>query len=380
MRYKKATRYAILIVFTFLAPALLAGFIPKAYAVTSYTLFTVPFFYGQEGSTFTIVFTVYGATGNTFYQFRFLMKDPVSTLHQSVLQNYTTSGSQTSFTLPAFLYPSAKFPGPNDLVGQYFLNATQVTPVVANPNVAQTSFFIILTDKHDYQRTETVSVRGSGYRLAEPATVKITTVSTPVTTVLAQNTTASPNGDVTASWHIPPDAILDPNGYVVTVTGTITTKTPADVSVFNVGRATMSISSLNSLRSSYQRTETMVFSFQPSYPDGTIASTGLALITLARPGGGNVSLTTAYSGGSHTFNATYKTSATNVTGTWTASLAPDGYADSWGNSGPGTKVTTNALLVPAALTVSVAATSFVPIGQQLRFNATITYPDGTILN
>jgi hypothetical protein len=95
-------------------------------------------------------------------------------------------------------------------------------------------------------------------------------------------------------------------------------KTPADVSGFNVSPASMSISSLNSLKSIYQRTGTMSFSFQPIYPDGTIASTGVALLTLARPSGGNVTLTTASSSGSQTFNATYKTSATNVTGTWTS--------------------------------------------------------------
>src|SRR5437870_13681862 len=107
----------------------------------------------------------------------------------------------------------------------------------------------------------------------------------------------------------------------------------------------MSISSLNSLKSTYQRTETMSFSFQPVYPDGTIASTGVALLTLARPTGGNASLTTVYSGGSQTFNATYKTSVTTVTGTWTASFAVNGYADVWAYSGPSPKLPTTPPMV-----------------------------------
>jgi hypothetical protein len=184
---------------------------------------------------------------------------------------------------------------------------------------------------------------------------------------------------VTANWHIPPDAVLDPKGYIATVTGTITVKTPADVSGFNVNPALMTISSLNSLKSSYQRTETMSFSFRPVYPDGTIAFTGVALLTLARPVGGNVTLTTTYSSGSQTFNATYKTSVTNVTGTWTASLAVNAYADAWGNSGPSTKLTNTPQMVPATLAISISASTYVPIGQQVRLNATVTYPDGTTL-
>jgi hypothetical protein len=141
----------------------------------------------------------------------------------------------------------------------------------------------------------------------------------------------------------------------------------------------MTISSLNSLKSSYQRTETMSFSFRPVYPDGTIASTGVALLTLARPGGANVTLTTTYSIASQTFNATYKTSVTNVTGTWTASLAVNAYADAWGNSGPSTRLTNAPQMVPATLTIGIAATTYVPIGQQVKLNATVTYPDGTTL-
>jgi PKD repeat protein len=376
VRHKKATRYVILIALAVLAPALLANMIPKAHALPTYTLGTIPFL-GQEGTTFTVVLQVGGASGGTAYQFRFSVKDPAAKIHSSVLQNYTTASGQTSFTLPVFFYPTSKFPGPNNLVGQYFLNATQVMPLVGT--VAQTYFLIFLTDNFQYERTQTVNVQATGYNVAEPAAVKIATQSTPPTTVFAVNTTASLSGVVTANWHIPPNATLDPRGYLATVTGTTTVKIPADVSGFNVNPASMSISSLNSMKTTYQRTETMSFSFRPVYPDGTIASTGVALLTLARPGGGNVSLTTVYSGGSQTFNATYKTSVANVTGTWTASLAVNAYADAWGNSGPSTKLTNTPQLVPATLTINVAATSYVPIGQQVKLNATVTYPDGTTL-
>ena len=375
MRHNKATRYGILIAVVILAPTLLAGTIPKAHAAT-YTLGTIPFL-GQEGTTFTIVLQVGGASGGTSYQFRFSVKDPAAKLHFSVLQNYTTASGQTQFTLPVFFYPTSNFPGPNNLVGQYFLNATQVRPLVGT--VAESYFLVFLTDNYQYQRTQTVNVQATGYNPAEPAAVKIATASTPPTTVFATNTTASLSGTVTASWHIPPDAFLDPKGYIVTVTGTTTVKTPADVSGFNVNPASMSISNLNSLKTVYQRTETMSFSFQAVYPDSSLASTGVALLTLARPGGGNVTLTTVYSSGSQTFNATYKTSVTNATGVWTASLAANAYADAWGNSGPSAILTNTPQLVPATLSINVAATSYVPIGQQVKLNATVSYPDGTTL-
>ena len=266
MRHNKATRYVILIAITLLAPTMLTSIIPRAHAAPTYTLGTIPFL-GQEGTTFTVVLQVGGASGSTAYQFRFWVKDPAAKLHSSVLQNYTTASGQTQFTLPVFFYPTSSFPGPNNLVGQYFLNATQLRPVVVNPNVAQTYFLILLTDNYQYQRTETVNVQATGYNVAEPAAVKIATASTPSTTVFASNTTASLSGVVTASWHIPPDAVLDPKGYITTVTGTTTVKTPADVSGFNVNPASMSISALNSLKSTYQRTETMSFSFQPIYPE-----------------------------------------------------------------------------------------------------------------
>ncbi len=170
MRHNKATRYVILIAITLLAPTMLTSIIPRAHAAPTYTLGTIPFL-GQEGTTFTVVLQVGGASGSTLYQFKFSVKDPAAKLHSSVLQNYTTASGQTSFTLPVFFYPTSSFPGPNNLAGQYFLNATQVRPLVGT--VAQTYFLIFLTDNYQYERTQTVNVQATGYNIAEPATVKI---------------------------------------------------------------------------------------------------------------------------------------------------------------------------------------------------------------
>jgi len=376
VRYKRATRYVLLIALALLAPSLLTNLVPRAHAVT-YSLGTIPFL-TQEGSTITLVFSVSGATGNTLYQFRFSVRDPASITHQSVLQNYTTLPGQTQFTLPPFYYPTSSFPGPNSLVGQYVTWADQVRPLLASNPVAATYFLIILTDNTEYQRTQTINIHATGYGPSEQVNVKIATYTTS-TTVFTQTLAASGTGVVVANWKIPRNATIDNNGYVLTINGTSTIKTPADIQGFNVRPAVMSISTLGSAKSIYQRTETMSFSFQPVYPDGTIASNGVALLTLARPDGMNLTLTTTYSSASQTFNATYKTTPYNQTGTWTTSLARGGYADSYGNSGPLASRNSTAQLVSATFTISMSATTYVPIGQPVKFNATISYPDGTRL-
>ncbi len=123
----------------------------------------------------------------------------------------------------------------------------------------------------------------------------------------------------------------------------------------------------------------MSFSFQASYPDGSLATTGIALLTLARPSGGNVTLTANYDDLSQSFTANYKTSLDNQTGTWTATLAAHAFGDGYGNAGPSAKLTNTPQLIIATFIISVNATTYVPIGQNVNLNATITYPDGTNL-
>jgi hypothetical protein len=163
------------------------------------------------------------------------------------------------------------------------------------------------------------------------------------------------------------------------VTGTSTVKTPADTQQFAVNTATVTIASLTSQRSSYERTDIMTYSFQPKYPDGTVPSTGVGLINLMSPNRRNVTLTATYSPSTQTFNATYKTSATNQTGTWTASLASHSFTDAYSNSGPYSRVSNSPQLTTATLSVLVKTNTNFVLGQQAKFNATITYPDGTAL-
>jgi hypothetical protein len=273
------------------------------------------------------------------------------------------------------VYPSASFPGSNSLVGQYATWVDQVRPIAIS-SVATSSFVLSIVDTTEHERTQIVGIQASGYNASESVTVTIRT-ATSSTLVFSQTVPATPTGIVVSSWKIPRNATID--NYVVTLSGTNTIKTPPDAQSFAVRAAVMSIAVITSLKSTYQRTETMNFSFQPTYQDGSIASTGVGLITLARPNGVNVTLTCTYDSATQTFKTSYRTSVDNQTGTWAASLAGHAYSDAYGNTGPGTRLTNSPQLAPATLAISVATNANVAVGQQLKFNATITYPDDTTL-
>ena len=380
MPQAKTTRYAVLFAVSIISLTY-AGLPPSAHAVPQYSLTPLPFI-TQEGYSILLILNVVGASPSTLYQFSFHVRDPSTKVWNSVLENYTTFSGQTQFSLlPS--YPSASFigigGGTSSLVGQYVGWVNQTRPALAtNTAVAVTTngFFFILTDNTEYQRTDTVGIRATGYNSLEPATVIIRT-QTSSTVVLNATTAASPTGIITVSWKIPRNAIID--NYLVTITGKATAKNPPDAQGFVIRAAKMSISTFTSSGTSYERTETIKFSFKSTYPDGQYANTGTALLTLASPSGSSVSLTALYDSVAQTFNATYKTFPNNQTGIWTASLGVNGFDDGFGNNGPSTAVTTSPQLQPASLAITITSKSYFAIGEQIRFNATIDYPDLTNL-
>ena len=367
--------YALLITVVTVSAVTSIELVPRAHADSPYTLNSVPAF-AQEGNAISLVLTVKfnPITASTTFEFRFNVKDPAGRTFQSHLINYTTAPGQDQFSV-IVAYPGVLFPGSNSLAGQYAASVDQVAPS-AMLNVASSSFVLAITDNPTYERTQTVNLRGSGYNPSESVAVTIRTQTTS-SLVFSQTILATSGGIVAGSWKIPVNGTID--NYIVTLTGTSTVKSAPDVQNFSVRAAIMSVAGITTLKSIYQRTETMRFSFQPIYPDGSIPITGVALLTLARPIGGNVTLTATYDGNAQTFNASYTTFANNRTGVWTVSLEAHAYGDAYGNIGPGARVTNNPQLVPASLTITVTTNTNIGVGQQLRFNATIAYPDGTTL-
>ena len=377
-KFRSVTRFALLFILVTLAPILADEMVPRVIAccITPggyYSLTSVPSS-TQEGNMVNLVLTVTGATGGTLYQFRFFVKDAASVTFKSPLENYTTPTGQTQFS-KSVAYPSTSFAGSDSLLGQYTASVDLVSPF-ASPNVASSSFFINIVDSSEHERTQTVNIQASGYNASESVSLSIRTQTTS-TLVFAQTTTASPGGVVTADWNIPVNATIDT--YVVTVSGTSTFKTPPDVQHFGVNVAIMSVAAILSFKPIYQRTETMQYSFQPIYPDGSLPSTGVGLLTLATPSGSRTTLTATYDGSTQTFNASYVTTMTNQTGVWTVTLGARAYSDAYGNTGPGTNIMNAPQLAPAALTIDVTTNTNIAVGQQLKFNATVEYPDGTTL-
>jgi hypothetical protein len=300
--------------------------------------------------------------------------DPAGVTVQSVIENFTTSPSQSQFSI-VILYPGPTFPGSNSLVGQYLVKVDELMPI-PTLTLVQNSFVLTVTDNVAYQRTQTVMIQATGYNASESVTVTIRTQTTS-TQVFSALVAASATGTVTTSWKIPRNATID--NYAVTVNGASTIKRPADLQQISVGRATMSVTSIGSLKPSYQRNETMSFFFQPTYPDGSIPSTGAGILTLARPDGTIVTITATYDLISQTFDASYQTTLTDEAGGWTVSLGGHAYADSYGNTGPGALVSNSPQLTSIPLSVTVTSNTTIALNQQLKISAIVAYPNGGLL-
>jgi PKD repeat protein len=375
MRRTGRRTLALVLALSALLGGISAGIPPIVHAVESYKVQAFPF-YSQEGSGITLILGVSASNPSTLYQFNFIVQDPSNTNCTSMVQ-HSTGPTETEFSIN-IAFPGPGFSGscsPTALVGTYRVYVDQLLPVVKR-NVNPTVFYIGLVDSlFAYQRTQTVGIRAIGYRPGETTTVSIRTTSS-LTLVFTNSTTASSTGVVTSSWKIPRNATVV-QSYLVSVSGTSTAKSPSDAQVFFVQAAVITIPSLTSTQSAYQRTQTFSFSFQSTYPDGSYANTGVALITLIRPSGTNITLTTSFDSTSQRFVATYKTSTTNQTGTWAATLTHNSYDDGNGNIGPSIAISTSAQLQPATLTVAIASQSSYALNQQIKFNTTISYPDGT---
>ena len=377
MRISNTTCQALLLIIAILS-ILSINAVPKAYAPSlgggcECTLSPVPA-YAQEGTVVSLVLSVkLSITGTvSLYQFVFNVKDPTGTTVHSAPMNHTTTPNEDQFTI-IVAYPGPYITGSNSFKGQYAATVDETSPF-PTLNVTNSTFILGITDSLSYERTQTVNVQASRYNASETVSVTIRT-QTSSTTVFSKQVTASSTGLVTASWKILPNATID--NYVVTLAGTSTHKNPADTQTFSVRFAIISISGISSSQSTYRRTETMMFSFQPFYPDGSLPSTGVGLLSLVGPGGGTLTLTATYDSIAQTFDATYQTTTSNQTGTWTASLGGHGYSDAWGNSGPGTAISTSTQLTPATLSLTVDTNTNIAVGQSLNLNITVEYPDGT---
>jgi len=343
--------------------------------------------YSQEGSTtITILLGVGNAQPSTTYEFRFFVRDPSTAIWSSSSQKHTTGPLDRSFTI-FITFPSTEFSGGStSYVGYYNVWVNQVQPIPPSNPVSVTGFIVGIIDRYNvftgqsfYQRTQNVSIVATGYVPFETVSVEIRRTDLGQTVVYSHNATADSAGRVTDAWSIPKNAVLI-DDYIARLSGTITSKSVQDIQGFNVQAAQMTVASFSSSKSSYQRTETMSFSFQPAYPSGQLANTGLAVITLTRPDLNSITLSALYNSTTQSFVAKYQTTATDQTGTWTAYLDPYAFDDGFGNLGPSSTLTSAPILTIATLGMTISMKSSFGATEQIKFNATVTYPDGAIFS
>lgn len=373
MKHLRRTKQVLLLAPAF---AIMIFVLPlSVHAAEVYSLSALPA-YSQEGTAITMVLSVTQATPSTSYEFTFTVTDPANNVFTSNTLAHPTGPTETSFMIVTS-YPGPDFPGGSStsLVGTYHVVVNQGKPI-GIPNVAPASFVIGISDKTLYQRTQTVSIIATGYSSGTTASVVIKT-SVTSRTVYSHSVTVPANGQVTDSWQIPKNATTS-ESYIASVTGT-TVKTPPDSETLNIGPAPVTISSLSPSKTAYQRTETLAFSFQPIYPNGQTATTGLGIIRLTSPTNTILTLTASYNSTTQLFVAIYRTSSTNQTGIWNASLAGNGYDDGFGNTGPSGTLTVSSQLQLATLSISIIVKSYFLANEPIKFNATIAYPGGAYL-
>jgi len=177
-----------------------------------------------EGLSTHIFAQVTGGESNTIYTANLTVKNPANQTHFIVasLSNTTTLGSGSSFKT----YPT-------DFVGAH-TNYTGNYLVAFNETIATGEFFIGLTDKSEYLRNETVSIRATGYKASEVVNVDIKTGGSSVAS-FPKSWQATSGGVVALAWQIPVNAT--PGSYTLTITNTTsegTVKIPKDVQNFEI--------------------------------------------------------------------------------------------------------------------------------------------------
>jgi 5-hydroxyisourate hydrolase-like protein (transthyretin family) len=175
----------------------------------------------QEGLDTNITLSLNGATANTTYNFKINVTAP----------------SGISFSKSATVETGATGSGSNiQRFWQDFANANTnyvgLYKIAVNGTLATANFTVGLTDKLKYLRSETASIRGSGYMPNESVTVDMKFGNA---SVLNKTLNASQNGLVTYLWTIPENATS--GVYTLTLTNATapgTIKTPADTEEFTV--------------------------------------------------------------------------------------------------------------------------------------------------
>jgi len=188
----------------------------------------------QEGFNTTITVEARNEIANSTVTVNVNVTDPTGAPHVKSL-GLTTNG--TGFGSNTTQYWS-NFAGSTNTnyVGLYLISL--------NETLANANFTVGLTDKPQYKKTETVSIRAIDYLPSENVTISLKLNNVSVTG-FPKFKTANASGIVIDTWTIPSDAT--PGNYQVSLTSTTnqTLKIPVDADTFTVLGAICSIKTEN---------------------------------------------------------------------------------------------------------------------------------------
>lgn len=315
---------------------------------------------------------VTNATAFTTYSFTWTVVDPSGTTHTAT--NGTNSGFATSFTLSTDFPKNFGITANLTLVGNYTVKIDQTSPS-AKSKVGNGLFQVGLTDASSYHRTDTVSIQGIGYRAGENVTINLSYASNSVQGFPTWGA-ADSNGVLSYLWQSSPGAAL--GYYNITLQGDMTGKIPADTQLFTITATHIVIPQLMVARTSLMRTETQVFTFNPTYQSGVAVQSGVVTISVVEPNSTATPTTASYDSSNGMFRASYRIPLTGESGAWASSIRASSFNDGYGNIGPLIGVTRGFNVQPAQLSVSVNVQNktYGP-GDVMALYASVTAPDGS---
>jgi hypothetical protein len=129
----------------------------------------------------------------------------------------------------------------------------------------------------------------------------------------------------------------------------VTVKKPSDSQIFTVQPTSVSISKLAANVTLLQGAQVVAFSFISTYPDASLANTGVANVRVVEPDGiTNHLVSTTYNSTAKGFVGTYRFASGAPTGGWVAVIDPAAFDDGYGNVGPSTNVVRGFVLAPVS--------------------------------
>lgn len=284
---------------------------------------------------------VSGTTSGALYGFSWNVTDPSGSL-SSFFSGAAANGPILTLTA---VYPRDFSGASVKYNGTYMVRIFQTYPAPTTL-VATGKFYAGLTDSLVYKRTTQLFILAQGYASNENVTIRVSHAGIP-TSGFPRYRLANASGAFSYLWQIPVSTPLGANN--VTLTGQVTMKKPSDSQIFTVQPTSVSISQLAANVTLLQGAQVVSFSFISTYPDASLANTGVANVQVVEPNGvTNHLVSMAYNSTSKAFEGTYRFASGAPAGGWAAVIDPAVFDDGYGNVGPSTSVARGFVLAPVS--------------------------------